>query len=41
MSVRAGAAWAANDLRPGLLDLPLTAWRVLTRRVLGKGAARS
>ncbi len=41
MSVRACAAWAVSDLRPGLLDLPLTAWRVLTRRVFKKGAPGS
>jgi D-aspartate ligase len=32
--VRAMAAFAWKDPLPGLLDLPLTAWRVLTRRVL-------
>lgn len=32
--VRAVAAFAWKDPLPGLLDLPLTAWRVLTRRVL-------
>lgn len=31
--VRAWAAFAFNDPKPGLLDLPLTAYRVLTRRV--------
>lgn len=31
--VRAWAAFSGDDLKPGLLDLPLTAWRVLTRRV--------
>lgn len=33
--VRSWAAFAINDPLPGLIDLPLTAWRVLTRRVLG------
>lgn len=33
--VRSWATFAWNDPRPGLIDLPLTAWRVLTRRVLG------
>lgn len=28
------AAFAADDPLPGLIDLPLTAWRVLTRRLL-------
>jgi len=32
--VRAWATFAANDPLPGLIDLPLTAWRVLTRRIL-------
>nr|WP_246429703.1 ATP-grasp domain-containing protein [Prosthecomicrobium pneumaticum] len=32
--VRAFAAFAADDPLPGLVDLPLTAWRVLVRRVL-------
>lgn len=31
--VRAWATFALNDPKPGLLDLPLTAYRVLTRRV--------
>jgi predicted ATP-grasp superfamily ATP-dependent carboligase len=33
-SVKAWANFAPNDPIPGLLDLPLTAWRVLTRRIL-------
>jgi predicted ATP-grasp superfamily ATP-dependent carboligase len=33
-SVRSWATFAWNDLLPGLIDLPLTAWRVLTKRVL-------
>lgn len=33
-SVRAWAAFAGDDPVPGLLDMPLTAWRVLTRRIL-------
>jgi predicted ATP-grasp superfamily ATP-dependent carboligase len=32
--VRAWATFQANDPVPGLIDVPLTAWRVLTRRVL-------
>lgn len=32
--VRAWATFAASDPIPGLIDLPLTAWRVLTRRIL-------
>lgn len=32
-TVRAWATFALNDPLPGLADLPLTAWRVLTRRV--------
>jgi D-aspartate ligase len=32
--VRAWATFAADDPLPGLLDIPVTAWRVLTRRVL-------
>ncbi|ABE61090.1 conserved hypothetical protein [Nitrobacter hamburgensis X14] len=35
--VRAWAAFALNDPLPGVIDLPLTAWRVLTRRVLKIG----
>jgi len=31
--VRAWATFATNDPMPGLIDLPLTAWRVLTRRI--------
>ncbi|WP_313614863.1 ATP-grasp domain-containing protein [Agrobacterium sp.] len=31
--VRAMAAFSWNDPLPGFLDLPLTAWRVLTRRI--------
>jgi D-aspartate ligase len=33
-SVRAWATFAAGDPIPGLMDIPLTAWRVLTRRIL-------
>jgi D-aspartate ligase len=33
--VRCWATFAFDDPLPGLIDLPLTAWRVLTRRVLG------
>ncbi|CAM5529441.1 hypothetical protein ATER59S_04141 [Aquamicrobium terrae] len=33
-SVRAWAAFAGDDPLPGLMDVPLTAWRVLTRRIL-------
>jgi predicted ATP-grasp superfamily ATP-dependent carboligase len=33
--VRRWATFAFDDPMPGLIDLPLTAWRVLTRRVLG------
>lgn len=33
-AVRAWAAFAGDDPLPGLLDIPLTAWRVLTRRLL-------
>lgn len=33
-SARTWAAFAPDDPVPGILDLPLTAWRVLTRRVL-------
>ncbi|KQZ82807.1 hypothetical protein ASD64_07590 [Mesorhizobium sp. Root157] len=33
-AVKAWATFAPNDLMPSLLDLPLTVWRVLTRRVL-------
>ncbi|MGX7873286.1 carboxylate--amine ligase [Mesorhizobium sp. ORM6] len=32
--VRAWATFRASDPMPGLIDLPLTAWRVLTRRIL-------
>ncbi|MGH6760527.1 MAG: ATP-grasp domain-containing protein [Phyllobacterium sp.] len=32
--VRSWATFAWNDPLPGVIDLPLTAWRVLTRRVL-------
>lgn len=34
-SVKAWATFAGRDPVPGLIDIPLTAWRVLTRRVLG------
>ncbi|WP_378942204.1 ATP-grasp domain-containing protein [Mesorhizobium sp. ANAO-SY3R2] len=33
-SVRAWATFALGDVMPGLIDAPLAAWRVLTRRVL-------
>lgn len=33
-SVRAWATFAASDPMPGLIDIPLTVWRVLTRRIL-------
>ncbi|WEX08848.1 ATP-grasp domain-containing protein [Chelativorans sp. AA-79] len=33
-TVRAWAAFSASDPMPGLIDIPLTAWRVLTRRFL-------
>ena len=33
-AVRAWATFAASDPMPGLIDLPLTGWRVLTRRIL-------
>ncbi|WP_315918465.1 ATP-grasp domain-containing protein [Mesorhizobium sp. SP-1A] len=33
-SVRSWAAFAGDDPVPGLIDIPLTAWRVLTRRIL-------
>lgn len=33
-SVRAWATFAGRDPLPGLMDIPLTAWRVLTRRIL-------
>jgi predicted ATP-grasp superfamily ATP-dependent carboligase len=32
--VRAWATFQANDPMPGLIDLPLTGWRVLMRRIL-------
>jgi predicted ATP-grasp superfamily ATP-dependent carboligase len=32
--VRAWATFALNDPKPSLIDLPLTSWRVLTRRIL-------
>jgi predicted ATP-grasp superfamily ATP-dependent carboligase len=35
--VRACATFARNDPRPGLIDLPLTGGRVLTRRILKAG----
>ncbi|MEQ1953069.1 ATP-grasp domain-containing protein [Mesorhizobium sp. CN2-181] len=34
ITVRAWATFALSDPLPGLLDIPVTAWRVLTRRVL-------
>lgn len=33
-SVRAWATYSHADPRPGFIDLPLTAWRVLTKRIL-------
>lgn len=33
-AVRAWATFAPDDPVPGLIDLPLTGWRVLTRRIL-------
>lgn len=33
-SVRAWATFTASDPMPGLIDIPLTMWRVLTRRIL-------
>ncbi|PZV35072.1 ATP-grasp domain-containing protein [Mesorhizobium kowhaii] len=33
-SVRAWATFTASDPMPGLIDIPLTVWRVLTRRIL-------
>jgi predicted ATP-grasp superfamily ATP-dependent carboligase len=33
--VRSWAAFSVRDPLPGLLDVPLTAWRVLTRRIFG------
>jgi predicted ATP-grasp superfamily ATP-dependent carboligase len=33
-TVRSWAAFLPGDPAPGLVDLPLTAWRVLTRRML-------
>lgn len=32
--VRSWATFAGDDPAPGLIDIPLTAWRVLTRRIL-------
>lgn len=34
--VRSWAAFSARDPLPGLVDLPLTVWRVVTRRMLGR-----
>ena len=39
-TVRSCAAFSARDPLPGLADLPLTAWRVLTRRILNSGGNR-
>lgn len=39
-AVKAWATFASNDPGPSLLDLPLTAWRVLTRRVLKERTGR-
>lgn len=39
-TVRSWAAFASNDLLPGLIELPLTAWRVLTRRLLNPAGRR-
>jgi predicted ATP-grasp superfamily ATP-dependent carboligase len=36
-AVRSWATFSLNDPLPGLIDLPLTAWRVLTRRVFHIG----
>lgn len=36
-AVRSWAAFSSGDPLPGLVDLPLTAWRVLTRRVFHAG----
>jgi predicted ATP-grasp superfamily ATP-dependent carboligase len=36
-AVRSWAAFSSGDPLPGLVDLPLTAWRVLTRRVFHVG----
>lgn len=33
-AVRAWATFSASDPLPGLLDIPVTGWRVLTRRIL-------
>jgi len=33
-TVRAWATFSTGDPVPGLIDIPLTAWRVLTRRIL-------
>ena len=33
-AVRAWATFSASDPLPGFVDIPLTAWRVLTRRIL-------
>jgi predicted ATP-grasp superfamily ATP-dependent carboligase len=33
-AVRSWATFAGDDPMPGLIDVPLTAWRVLTRRIL-------
>jgi predicted ATP-grasp superfamily ATP-dependent carboligase len=33
-TIRSWAAFAANDPLPGLIDLPLTVWRVIKKRVL-------
>jgi predicted ATP-grasp superfamily ATP-dependent carboligase len=33
-TVRSWATFAGDDPMPGLIDIPLTAWRVLTRRIL-------
>lgn len=34
-AVRTSAVFSTRDPLPGLIDLPLTAWRVLTRRLIG------
>ncbi|MCA0016119.1 hypothetical protein LB561_22780 [Mesorhizobium sp. B292B1B] len=39
-TVRSWAAFASNDLLPGLIELPLTAWRVLTKRLLNPSGRR-
>jgi predicted ATP-grasp superfamily ATP-dependent carboligase len=33
-AVKSWATFAGDDPLPGLVDIPLTGWRVLTRRIL-------